>query len=94
MAARIAPQNPSDGGQHPAVHGSLLSKDSKPVAAARSQEVGHGSGRHALEGMNDDTAGSPELHQQVGVAFACLHVAFTALQGNFSCCTNFLVVNA
>jgi hypothetical protein len=95
-AAHIAPQNPSDGRQHPAMHGSSLlrSKDSRTLAAARSQEVAHGSGRHALEGVNDDTAGSPELHQQVGVAFGCLHVAFTALQGNFSCCDDCLVANA
>jgi hypothetical protein len=70
------------------VHGSSLlqSKDSKTVAAARSQEVAHGSGRHSQEGVNDDTAGSPELHQQVGLAFGCHHVACTALQGISSCC--------
>ena len=86
VAARTAPQNTSGGRQHPAVHGSSLlqSKDSKTLAAARSQEVAHGSGRHSQEGVNDDTAGSPELHQQVGVAFGCLHVACTALQGSFS----------
>ncbi|DBA95844.1 hypothetical protein WJX77_010833 [Trebouxia sp. C0004] len=65
-AAPIAPQNASGGRQHPAVHGSSLlqSKDIKTVAAARSHEVAHGSARHALEGVNDDTAGSPELAQQ------------------------------
>ncbi|KAA6422484.1 MAG: hypothetical protein FRX49_07659 [Trebouxia sp. A1-2] len=54
------------GRQYPAVHGSSLlqSKDRKTVAAARSQELTHESGRHALEGVNDDTAGSPDLEQQ------------------------------
>jgi len=87
-AALIAPQNASGGRQHPAVHGSSLlqSKDIKTVAAARSQEVAHGSGRLALEGVNDDTAGSPDLEQQVGFAFGCPNVACTALQGISSCC--------
>ena len=87
-AARTAPQNKSGGRPHPAVHSSSLlqSKDSKTVAAARSQEVVRGSGRHALEGVNDDTAGSPDLELQVGVAFGCPSIACTALQGNFSCC--------
>ncbi len=84
MAARTAPQNASGGRQHPAVHGTLVqAKDSKIVAAARSQEVAHGSGRHALEGVNDDTAGSPELHQQVGAAFVYLHVAAYCIARHF-----------
>ena len=87
-AARIAPQNASGGRQHPAVHGSSLlqAKDSKTLAAARSQELAHGSGRHALEGVNDDTAGSPDVAQQVGFAFECPHVACSALQGISICC--------
>jgi hypothetical protein len=90
-AALVAPQNASGGRQHPAVHGiSLLqSKDSKTLAAARSQEVAHGFGRHALEGVNDDTAGSPAVEQQVGFAFGRPSVACTALQGISSCVTLF-----
>ena len=73
-AAFIAPQNAWDGRQHAAVHGSSLlqTKDSKTVAAARSQEVAHGSGRHALEGVKDDTAGSPDREQQVAVQLDAL----------------------
>ena len=73
-AAFIAPQNAWDGRQHAVVHGSSLlqTKDSKTVAAARSQEVAHGSGRHALEGVKDDTAGSPDLEQQVAVQLDAL----------------------
>lgn len=80
-AAHIAPQSASGGRQYPAVHGSSLlqSKDRKTVAAARSQELTHESGRHALEGVNDDTAGSPDLEQQVGSACGCPYVACNAL---------------
>ena len=73
-AALAAPQNAWGGRQHPVVHGSSLlqSKDNKTVAAAGSQEVAHGSGRHALEGVKDDTAGSPDLEQQVAVQLDAL----------------------
>ena len=51
----------------PGVHGTslLLSKDTRTVAAARLQGVPHRAGRHLMEGQHDDTAGSPDLDQQV-----------------------------
>ncbi len=71
------------------MHGSSLLQSTDSKTLARSQEVAHGSGRHALEGVNDDTAGSPAVEQQVGFAFGRPSVACTALQGISSCVTLF-----
>ena len=75
----------TDGAQQPAsaahnlpeVHdGRLLhSKGTGTVAGSRIQDVAGAAGQHQLEGMNDDTAGSPDLQQQVGTVHR--HMSYT-----------------